>query len=63
MSQTAEVRVNRGSMWIIFAPPPAPMPRLGFSLAFMNHWKPTGWASAGLAPLMMMTSACWMSRQ
>ena len=48
MSETAEVRVNRGSAWTIFAPPPWPGPRLGSTLAFMNHWKPTGWASAGL---------------
>src|SRR5215471_10379574 len=44
-------------------PPPDPMPRLGSSFAFMNHWKPTGCASAGLAPLIRMTSACLMSRQ
>ena len=56
-SDTAEVRVNRGSMWIILAPPPRPIPRRGSSFAFRNHWKPTGCASAGFAPLMMMTSA------
>jgi len=44
-------------MWIILAPPPLPMPRLGSSFAFRNHWKPTGCASAGFAPLIMITSA------
>ena len=55
MSATAEVRVKRGSAWIIFAP--------RSSLARMNHWKPTGCASAGLAPLMRMRSLLRMSRQ
>jgi hypothetical protein len=55
MSATAEVRVKRGSAWIIFAP--------RSSLAFIIHWNPTGWASAGLAPLISMRSACRMSRQ
>ena len=55
--------MNRGSAWIIFAPPPAPGPRLGSSFAAMNHWKPTGCASAGFAPLIRIRSACRMSRQ
>ena len=55
MSATAEVRVKRGSAWIIFAP--------RSSFAFIIHWNPTGWASAGLAPLISMRSACRMSRQ
>src|SRR6202022_3609235 len=63
MSATAEVRVKRGSAWMILAPPPEPGPRLGSSLALTNHWKPTGCASAGLAPLIRMRSAFLMSRQ
>ena len=48
---------------MILAPPPAPGPFVGSSFAFTNHWNPTGCASAGLAPLMRMRSACLMSRQ
>ena len=55
MSETAEVRVKRGSTWIIFAP------RSTFAL--MNQRKPTGCASAGLPPLIRIRSACLMSRQ
>jgi len=33
ISETAEVRVNRGSAWIIFAPPPDPRPLAGSRLA------------------------------
>jgi hypothetical protein len=51
---SALVRVNRGSMWMIFAPR---------FFASMTHWKPTGWASAMFEPWMMMQSAfarsCW----
>ena len=63
MSETAEVREKRGSAWISLAPPPLPGPLVGSSLAFMNHWNPTGCASAGFAPLIMMTSAFLISRQ
>jgi hypothetical protein len=55
VSATAEVRVKRGSTWIILAP------RSIF--AFMNHRNPTGCASAGLPPLIMIRSAWRMSRQ
>jgi hypothetical protein len=52
---SALVRVKRGSMCRIFAPR---------SLASMTHWKPTGWASAMLEPMMTMQSAfarsCWL---
>src|SRR5436853_507320 len=48
---------------MIFAPPPEPGPFVGSSLALTNHWKPTGCASAGFAPLIRMRSACLMSRQ
>src|SRR5919204_391804 len=48
---------------MIFAPPPDPGPFVGSSFALTNHWNPTGCASAGLAPLMRMRSACLMSRQ
>src|SRR6516165_6360922 len=41
-SQTADIRVNRGSTWIRVAP---------FSLAFMGQRKPTGCASAMLDPI------------
>ena len=51
MSATELVRVKRGSTWMNFAPR---------SLAFMTHWKPTGWFSAKLL-VAMMTSECWMS--
>src|SRR2546428_6007373 len=63
MSARAEVRLKRGSAWMILAPPPDPGPRLGSFLAAMNHWKPTGCASAGLAPLITIRSAFLMSRQ
>ena len=48
MSETAEVRVNRGSTWMIVAPR---------RLASITHWKPTGWASAMLDPSIRMQSA------
>src|SRR3982075_1071898 len=48
---------------MILAPPPAPGPRLGSFLAATNHWRPTGCASAGLAPLIKIRSAFLMSRQ
>ena len=51
MSAAALVRVNRGSTWMNFAPR---------SLAFITHWKPTGWFSAMLE-VAMMTSEFWMS--
>jgi hypothetical protein len=54
-SATAEVRVKRGSTWMIFAP--------RSSFARIIHWKPTGCASAGLAPLIITRSAFLMSRQ
>ena len=40
-SAAAEVRVNRGSTWMIFAP---------FSWAFRIHLKAMGWFSATLLP-------------
>ena len=53
-SATAEVRVNRGSTWMILAPR---------RFASMTHWKPTGWASAMFDPSMTMQSewirSCW----
>ena len=49
---TAEVRVNRGSTWMIVAPR---------DLASSTHWKPTGWHSAMLDPWMTMQSALAMS--
>src|SRR2546430_8361029 len=63
MSARAEVRVKRGSACTILAPPPEPGPRLGSFLAWTNHWKPTGCASAGLAPLISIRSVFLMSRQ
>ena len=51
MSDTALVRVKRGSTWMTLAPR---------SLAFITHWKPTGWFSAMLL-VHMMTSEFWMS--
>src|SRR5260370_7157652 len=48
---------------MILAPPPEPGPRLGSFLAARNHRKPTGCASAGLAPLIKIMSAFLMSRQ
>ncbi len=47
-SDTALVRVNRGSTWMIFAPR---------ALASITHWNPTGWHSAMLEPWMTMQSA------
>src|SRR5215468_7317656 len=41
MSEVADVRVNRGSTWMIFAP---------FSCAFRIHLKAMGWFSATLLP-------------
>ena len=43
----AEVRVKRGSTWMIFAP---------FSLAIMGCRNPTGWASAMFEPSINMQS-------
>src|ERR1700737_4174577 len=63
MAATAGGRGEGGAGWIILAPPPAPGPRFGSFLAATNHWKPTGCASAGLAPLITMRSAFLMSRQ
>ena len=40
-SETAEVRVKRGSTWITLAPR---------DLASVTHWYPTGWFSAMLEP-------------
>jgi hypothetical protein len=47
-SAIAEVRVNRGSTWMIFPPR---------SRASITHWKPTGWFSAMDDPMMRMASA------
>ena len=47
-SAIALVRVNRGSMWMTFAPR---------ALASPTHWKPTGWHSAMFEPSMTMQSA------
>ena len=52
LSAIAEVRVNRGSTWMTFAPR---------DLASSTHWKPTGWHSAMLDPWMTMQSALAMS--
>jgi hypothetical protein len=53
-SETAEVRVNRGSTWMIVAPR---------ALASITHWNPTGWHSAMFEPSMTMQSefcrSCW----
>ncbi len=53
-SATADVRVNRGSIWMTVAPR---------ALASITHWNPTGWHSAMFEPSMMMASAparsCW----
>src|SRR5712692_3508340 len=48
MSAMAEVRLNRGSTWITFAPR---------SRASITHWNPTGWFSAMLDPMIKMASA------
>jgi hypothetical protein len=54
MSETADVRVNRGSTWMIVAPR---------FLASITHWNPTGWFSAMFEPWIRMQSAlarsCW----
>ena len=54
MSATAEVRVKRGSTWMIVAPR---------RLASITHWNPTGCASAMFEPSMRMQSlfarSCW----
>ncbi len=47
-SATADVRVKRGSMWMILAPR---------AFASITHWKPTGWHSAMFEPWMTMQSA------
>ena len=53
-SETAPVRVKRGSTWMIVAPR---------FLASITQRKPTGWHSAKLEPWMTMQSAfcksCW----
>lgn len=53
-SETALVRVYRGSTWISFAPR---------AFASITHWNPTGWHSAMFEPWMTMQSAfcrsCW----
>ena len=53
-SASALVRVNRGSMWMTWAPR---------ALASITHWNPTGWASAMFEPMMTMQSelarSCW----
>ncbi len=51
-SASALVRVNRGSTWITLAPR---------AFASMTHWKPTGWHSAMLEPMIRMQSACCRS--
>ena len=48
MSAIADVRVNRGSTWMIVAP---------FSRASMTHLKPTGWFSAIDDPMIRIASA------
>ena len=48
MSDIAEVRLNRGSTWMILAPR---------SRASMTHWKPTGWFSAMDDPMIRIASA------
>ena len=52
MSATALVRVKRGSTWMTFAPR---------SFASTTHWKPTGWHSAMLDPMITMQSEFWRS--
>ena len=51
-SQSALVRVKRGSTWITFAPR---------SFASTTHWKPTGWHSAMFEPWITMQSEFWRS--
>ena len=53
MSAAALVRVKRGSTWMNFAPR---------SLAFITHWKPTGWFSAMLEVAMMTSEFCMSIR-
>ena len=54
ISARALVRVNRGSTCTTRAPR---------FLASITHWKPTGWASAMLEPMITMQSllakSCW----
>ena len=52
LSAIAEVRVNRGSTWMIRAP---------LAFASVTHWKPTGWHSAMFDPWITMQSALAMS--
>ena len=52
-SDTALVRLNRGSTWMTVAPR---------ALASMTHWKPTGWHSAMFEPSMRMQSELIRSR-
>ena len=47
MSAIALVLLNRGSMWMTFAPR---------AFASMTHWNPTGCASAMFEPSMTMQS-------
>ena len=49
MSAAAEVRVNRGSTWMIFAP---------FSCALRIHLKAMGWFSATLLPSTRIVLQC-----
>jgi hypothetical protein len=53
-SAIAEVRVKRGSTWMTFAP---------LRRASIIHWKPTGWFSAMLEPMIRTHSefckSCW----
>ena len=54
MSAVAEVRVNRGSTWMIFAP---------FSCALRIHLKAIGWFSATLLPSTRIVLQFWRSIQ
>ena len=52
-SDTALVRLNRGSTWMTVAPR---------AFASITHWKATGWHSAMSEPSMMMQSELIRSR-
>jgi len=54
MSATEEVRVKRGSTWMMVAPR---------SFAFMTHFIAITWFSAALEPAMRKTFAFWRSSQ
>ena len=54
ISETALVRVKRGSTWMIFAP--------CSTFAFMGQRKATGWLSAMFEPMMTMQSESAMLR-